>query len=63
MTQDPEPDEIVEYIASMLSQLEVMARKSDKELLAYLIGMAHIEATNGAAAKFLAGRKKRDSAA
>lgn len=47
----------------MLSQLEVMARKSDKELLAYLIGMAHIEATNGAAAKFLAGRKKRDSAA
>lgn len=55
--------ETLEYIQSMLGQLRVMATGENHEMLAYLIEMAHIEASDalrGANASE-STRQKRDA--
>ncbi len=39
-----DPLETVDYVRSMLKQLQEMAQTEDDDMLAYLIEMAHIEA-------------------
>jgi len=40
------PMENIDYVRSMLKQLQEMASAENNDMLAYLIEMAHIEATD-----------------
>lgn len=56
--------ETLDYIGTMLGQLQAMSREHGQDMLAYLIDMAQIEAREQLALTQQASvRKQRDSAA
>jgi hypothetical protein len=42
----PSPSETARYIAEMAAELSFLARRSNLDLLAYILDMARLEATN-----------------
>lgn len=58
--------EVLDYISSILRELRQMAQRHDQQMLAYLIDMAQLEASDQLVVSQSAskvGRKQRDSAA